>query len=75
MRTAPRLRIPRKGWLGRVGLLLVGCAVLVGCQRPVAQPGSEAPVAADQMKAGRPVSIAIPAATSPGLGQGSLARR
>jgi hypothetical protein len=61
MRTAPRLRTPCRGLLGRVGVLLVGCAVLVGCQRPVAQPGSEAPVTTSQMKAGRPVSIAIPA--------------
>jgi sortase (surface protein transpeptidase) len=65
MRAAPRLRTPRKGLLGRAGVLLVGCAVLVGCQRPVAHPGNEAAtrtrVTSSQVNAGRPASITIPA--------------
>jgi sortase (surface protein transpeptidase) len=53
--------------LGRwTGVLVVGCLVLVGCQRPVVQPEAEAApptrAAGEREAVGRPVSIAIPAA-------------
>ena len=68
VRTSPArtpLRVPRT--LGRwSGTLLVGCVVLVGCQRPAVPPQAEvAPTTRStggQVQAGRPVSIAIPAA-------------
>jgi sortase (surface protein transpeptidase) len=48
------------------GVLLVGCMVLVGCQRPAAQPEAEAApstrAASERETVTRPVSIAIPAA-------------
>ncbi|HEY6709266.1 MAG TPA: hypothetical protein VJB61_16935 [Actinomycetota bacterium] len=48
------------------GALLIGCVVLVGCQRPVVRSEGEgsapARVARRQEAVGRPVSIAIPAA-------------
>jgi sortase (surface protein transpeptidase) len=57
-----RMRSLRRG----AGVLLLGCVVLVGCQRPLAQPVGEVPaptrVAPKQGAVGRPVSIAIPAA-------------
>ena len=77
MWTASRTHIPFRGCpvkrhrrmrsLARgAGLLLIGCLVLVGCQRPVLQSGDEGPVptrvARKQEPVGRPVSIAIPAA-------------
>ena len=77
MWTAQRTHIPCRGFpvtlhrhlrsLTRgAGVLLVGCLVLVGCQRPVAQSEGEGPaptrVARKQEPVGRPVSIAIPAA-------------
>jgi sortase (surface protein transpeptidase) len=49
-----------------VAALLIGCVVLVGCQRPVARSGGEVPpptrLARPEAAVGRPVSIAIPAA-------------
>ena len=77
MWTAPRPHIPCRGFLVKrhrrmrsltrgVGALLIGCLVLVGCQRPVVQSEGEGPaptrVAGKQEPVGRPVSIAIPAA-------------
>jgi sortase (surface protein transpeptidase) len=77
MWTAPRTHIPCRGFPVRrhrrlrsltrgAGALLIGCLVLVGCQRPVVQSGDEGPaptrVAGRQEPVGRPVSIAIPAA-------------
>jgi sortase (surface protein transpeptidase) len=77
MWTAQRPHIPGRGFpvkprrrirsLTRVaGALLIGCVVLVGCQRPAVQSGDGAPaptrVARTQEAVGRPVSIAIPAA-------------
>jgi sortase (surface protein transpeptidase) len=77
MWTAQRPHIPCRGFpvtprrrlrsLTRVaGALLIGCLVLVGCQRPVVQSEGEGPaptrVARTQEAVGRPVSIAIPAA-------------
>jgi sortase (surface protein transpeptidase) len=65
MWTAWRAHTPCKGLPGRIGLLLLGCAVLVGCQQPVARPANELtpPTRAPgvQEAAGRPVSIAVPA--------------
>ncbi len=73
VRTEPA-RTPCRGVQGRtasrrlgrwVGVLLAGCLVLVGCQRPVVpSEAEEAPatrVASGQVAAGRPVSITIPA--------------
>lgn len=77
MWTAPRPHIPCRGFpvkrhrrmrslTGGAGALLIGCLVLVGCQRPVVQSGGEGPaptrVASKRSAVGRPVSIAIPAA-------------
>jgi hypothetical protein len=77
MWTAPRTHIPCRGFPVRrhrrlrsltrgAGALLIGCLVLVGCQRPVVQSGDEGPaptrVAGRQEPVGRPVSIASPAA-------------
>jgi hypothetical protein len=63
--TAQRAHTPRKGLLGRIAVLLVGCAVLAGCQRPVAPSGNEvappARVPSGQVAVGRPTSITIPA--------------
>lgn len=77
MWTAQRTHIPCRGFpvkprrrmrsLTRVaGALLIGCVVLVGCQRLAVRSGGAAPaptrVARTQGAVGRPVSIAIPAA-------------
>lgn len=76
MWTAPRTHIPCRGFPVKLHqsrrlrsrgavVLLIGCLVLVGCQRPVVQSGGEGPdparVARKQKAVGRPVSIAIPA--------------
>ena len=77
MWTAPRTHIPCRGFPVKLhqsrrlrsrgaAVLLIGCLVLVGCQRPFVQSGGAAPaptrVARTQEAVGRPVSIAIPAA-------------
>jgi hypothetical protein len=68
VRTVPA-RAPRRvsRTLGRsLGVLLAGCVLVVGCQRPAVRPEAEVVPstrpAGGQAEAGRPVSIAIPAA-------------
>jgi hypothetical protein len=68
VRTIPA-RTPRRvsRTLGRsLGVLLAGCVLVVGCQRPAVRPEAEVVPstrpAGGRAEAGRPVSIAIPAA-------------